>query len=206
MAKQLLPDARWAAIAPLIAADPERPRGGRPPVAAREALIGFSSSCTRRSRGNVFLSRCPHCSGMACWRGSWLGRQPACGRPVHRPASWTSSISPGKSTGRALRSTPRPFLPKRGRRDRPEPDRSRQTRIEAPHHGRSQRPAARPRPDRSQRPRQQGFDRHHRRASAAPASAWKAAKTAAQSARRQGLRLCRDCQDFRVKAGFVTPT
>ena len=39
-AKKLLPDALWDEIAPLFSPDPARPKGGRPPVGSREALIG----------------------------------------------------------------------------------------------------------------------------------------------------------------------
>jgi hypothetical protein len=41
MAKHLFPDALWAELGPLIPPDPERPCGGRPPVAARDALTGI---------------------------------------------------------------------------------------------------------------------------------------------------------------------
>ena len=41
IAKKLLPDALWAEIAPLFPADAPRPKGGRPRVENREALIGI---------------------------------------------------------------------------------------------------------------------------------------------------------------------
>ena len=41
MARKFLPDALWAAIAPLFPADAPRPKGGQPRVENREALIGI---------------------------------------------------------------------------------------------------------------------------------------------------------------------
>lgn len=41
MAKQRLPDDLWAQIAPLMPVPAARLKGGRPPVAARDPLIGI---------------------------------------------------------------------------------------------------------------------------------------------------------------------
>ena len=38
MAKELLPDALWARIAPLLPSEPQKPKGGRPRVSDRAAL------------------------------------------------------------------------------------------------------------------------------------------------------------------------
>jgi transposase len=40
MAKELLPDALWARIAPLLPPEPPKPKGGRPRVSGRAALTG----------------------------------------------------------------------------------------------------------------------------------------------------------------------
>ena len=41
MARPLVSDALWAEIAPLLPPPKPRPRGGRPPVANRAALMGI---------------------------------------------------------------------------------------------------------------------------------------------------------------------
>jgi transposase len=41
MAKPLVTDALWAAIAPVIPVRPPRPKGGRPPIDDRAALTGI---------------------------------------------------------------------------------------------------------------------------------------------------------------------
>ncbi len=68
MAKQLLPDALWAQIAPLFPSDPPRPRGGRPPVGAREALIGILFVLYTATPWERLPFEVAGCSGMTCWR------------------------------------------------------------------------------------------------------------------------------------------
>ncbi len=43
MTKELLPDALWARIAPLLPPEPPKPRGGRPRVSDRAALDSANS-------------------------------------------------------------------------------------------------------------------------------------------------------------------
>jgi hypothetical protein len=124
---------------------------------------------------------------MTCWRRLWAWRAAGVWEALHRRILGRLNLAGEIDGSRA--SVDASAIPAKKGATR-SAHRSRQTRFEAPHLGRSQRPAARPHPDWSQRPRQQGFDRHQRRASAAPASAGKATKTAAQTARRQGVRLC----------------
>jgi transposase len=68
MSKQLLTDALWAEIAPLIPPDPERPRGGRPPIAARDALMGILFILYTATAWELLPFEVAHCSGMTCWR------------------------------------------------------------------------------------------------------------------------------------------
>lgn len=68
MTKKLLPDDLWVEIARLMPADPPRPKGGRPRVEAREALIGILFVLYT----GIPWERLPYevagCSGMTCWR------------------------------------------------------------------------------------------------------------------------------------------
>lgn len=60
MAKELLPDALWSRIAPLLPPEPPKPKGGRPRVSDRAALTGISWEYLPAEMG------CG--SGMTCWR------------------------------------------------------------------------------------------------------------------------------------------
>ena len=68
MVKKLLPDDLWAEIAPLMPVPAACPQGGRPPVAARAALIGILFVLYT----GIPWERLPYevagCSGMTCWR------------------------------------------------------------------------------------------------------------------------------------------
>ena len=68
MAKKLLPDDLWAEIAPLLPADRERPKGGRPPVEARDALIGILFVLYTAIPWERLPFEVAGCSGMTCWR------------------------------------------------------------------------------------------------------------------------------------------
>lgn len=68
MAKPLVTDALWAAIAPVIPVRPPRPKGGRPPIDDRAALTGILFVL----KSGIPWERLPQemgCgSGMTCWR------------------------------------------------------------------------------------------------------------------------------------------
>ena len=68
MAKQLLPDALWAQIAALFPPDPPRPKGGRPPVGSREALIGILFVLYTATPWERLPFEVAGCSGMTCCR------------------------------------------------------------------------------------------------------------------------------------------
>lgn len=68
MSLSLLPDSLWAEISPLLPAEPPKPKGGRPPVPARQALIGIIFILRTGMAWN-FLPREMGCgSGTTCWR------------------------------------------------------------------------------------------------------------------------------------------
>jgi transposase len=68
MAKKLLPDDLWAEIAPLLPPDRARPKGGRPPVEARDALIGILFVLYTAIPWERLPFEVAGCSGMTCWR------------------------------------------------------------------------------------------------------------------------------------------
>lgn len=68
MAKQLLPDALWAEIAPLFPPDPAGPKGGRPRVGSREALVGILFVLYTAIPWERLPYEVAGCSGMTCWR------------------------------------------------------------------------------------------------------------------------------------------
>jgi transposase len=75
MAKKLLPDELWGEIAPLIPPDPPRPKGGRPPVPARNALTGIMFVLYTGIPWERLPFEVAGCSGMTCWRRlrAWQG-------------------------------------------------------------------------------------------------------------------------------------
>lgn len=68
MAKKLLPEALWTEIAPLFPPDLPRPKGGRPPVGSREALIGILFVLYAAIPWERLPFEVAGCSGMTCWR------------------------------------------------------------------------------------------------------------------------------------------
>jgi len=68
MAKTLLPAALWAEIAPLFPPAAPRPKGGRPRVENREALIGILFVLYTAIPWERLPFEVAGCSGMTCWR------------------------------------------------------------------------------------------------------------------------------------------
>ena len=69
MAKPLLPDVLWDQIAPQFPPDPPRPKGGRPAIGSREALIGILFVLHTAIPWERLLVEVVGCSGMTCWQG-----------------------------------------------------------------------------------------------------------------------------------------
>lgn len=68
MAKKLLPDELTAEITPLVPADRPRPKGGRPPVGARDALGGILFVLYTAIPWERLPFEVAGCSAMICWR------------------------------------------------------------------------------------------------------------------------------------------
>jgi transposase len=68
MAKELLPDALWARIAPLIPPEPLKPKGGRPRVSDRAALTGILFVLKTGIPWEYLPAEMGCGSGMTCWR------------------------------------------------------------------------------------------------------------------------------------------
>src|SRR5947199_8681035 len=68
MARELLPDALWAEIQPLLPPEPPKPKGGRPRLPDRAALTGIIF-VLRTGIPWEWLPQEMGCgSGMTCWR------------------------------------------------------------------------------------------------------------------------------------------
>ena len=79
MAKTLLPDALWAEIAPLFPLAAPRPKGGRPRVGDREALIGVLFVLYTAIPWEQLPFEVAGCSVMTCCAACGPGRTPAYG-------------------------------------------------------------------------------------------------------------------------------
>ena len=68
MAKEILPDALWAEIEPLLPSPPPRPKGGRPPLPDRAALTGILFVLLTGIPWEYLPQEMGCGSGMTCWR------------------------------------------------------------------------------------------------------------------------------------------
>jgi transposase len=68
MARPLVPDDLWAAIAPLLPPARPRPKGGRPPIPDRAALTGIIFVLKSGLPWEMLPAEMGCGSGMSCWR------------------------------------------------------------------------------------------------------------------------------------------
>lgn len=68
MAKRLVSDALWAAIAPLLPPEPPKPKGGRPRVPDRACLTGILFVLRSGIPWELLPQEMGCGSGMTCWR------------------------------------------------------------------------------------------------------------------------------------------
>ena len=111
MAKLLVPDDLWAAIAPLLPPEPPKPKGGRPRLSDRAALTGILFVLKTGLPWEYLPAEMGCGSGMSCWRrlrdwheaGAWaalhrvlLERLHAAGQIDWRRAALDSASVPPK--------------------------------------------------------------------------------------------------------------
>lgn len=68
MARPLVPDDLWAAIAPLLPPARPKPKGGRPPIPDRAALTGIVFVLKTGLPWEYLPAEMGCGSGMSCWR------------------------------------------------------------------------------------------------------------------------------------------
>jgi transposase len=68
MAFELLPDVFWSEIEPLLPKEPPKPKGGRPPIPNRQALIGIIFILRTGAAWNMLPKEMGCGSGVTCWR------------------------------------------------------------------------------------------------------------------------------------------
>jgi hypothetical protein len=161
-----------------------------------------SSSCSRAaSRGRCSPGRWAAGPARPAGGGCATGRRPGCGDACTGSCS-TALAKPIGSTGRGRAWTRRACPKKWGRRDRQEPDGSRQAGLEAPPCFRPQGRPAHGSAHRGQRPRLEGLrgDGGRRRADQAPRS-WPTEEAPGETACGQRLRLPR-CREALRRRGI----
>jgi len=137
MSKQLVPDAMWEIVEPLIPPEPPKPKGGRPRVPDRACLTGIVFVLKTGIQWEDLPQEMGCGCGMTCWRrlrdwqeaGGWLGlhrvlldRLGEADRIDWSRASVDSSTIPAKGVKKGARVG--------GRRS--DPDRPWQARNEGP--------------------------------------------------------------------------
>ena len=68
MARPLVPDDLWAAVAPLLPPARRKPKGGRPPIPDRAALAGILFVLKSGIPWEMLPAEMGCGSGMSCWR------------------------------------------------------------------------------------------------------------------------------------------
>ena len=68
MAKQLVTDELWAAVAPLLPTEPAKPKGGRPRLDDRKALTGIIFVLKSGIPWEMLPQEMGCGAGMTCWR------------------------------------------------------------------------------------------------------------------------------------------
>ena len=185
MARPLVPDDLWAAVAPLLPPPRPRPKGGRPPIPDRAALTGILFVLKSGLPWEMLPAEMGCGSGMSCWR-RLRDRQEAGVRAALHRALLERLHGVGQLDWSRASIDSASVPAKRGRGHGTEPDRPRQAGYEAaPRRGRP-RHAARPDAQPGQPPRRQDARPHLGRRAPGPFGApGPPAAASGQAARRQ---------------------
>ena len=187
MPAPLLPESLWLIIEPLLPPVSPKPKGGRPPVPARAALTGILFVLRTGIPWEMLPAEMGCGSGVTCWRRLRDWQAPGYGT-VCTASYWTDCGTQTASIGAAPAWTVRPSRPKKGGRNRSEPDRPRQAGHQTPSDHGSERHPARLFADRGQRSRQHTFRDPSRFCAARRGQARQTEEQTRQAARRQSLR------------------
>ena len=138
MPKPLVTDELWTVVEPLLPKQPPKPKGGRPRVNDRAALTGILFVLKTGIPWEMLPQEMGCGSGMTCWRRLKEWHRAGVWERLHR-ALLDRLGEAGRIDGSRASLDSASVAAPGGREDGPEPDRSRQIGLKAPHFGRPER-------------------------------------------------------------------
>ena len=138
MPKPLVTDELWTVVEPLLPKQPPKPKGGRPRVNDRAALTGILFVLKTGIPWEMLPQEMGCGSGMTCWRRLKEWHRAGVWERLHRALLDRLGEAGRIDWSRASLDSASVAAPG-GREDGPEPDRSRQIGLKAPHFGRPER-------------------------------------------------------------------
>ncbi len=138
MPKPLVIDELWNVVEPLLPEQPPKPKGGRPRVNDRAALTGILFVLKTGIPWEMLPQEMGCGSGMTCWRRLKEWHKAGVWERLHRALLDRLGEAGRIDWSRASLDSASVAAPG-GREDGPEPDRSRQIGLKAPHFGRPER-------------------------------------------------------------------
>ena len=138
MPKPLVTDEVWTVVEPLLPKQPPKPKGGRPRVNDRAALTGILFVLKSGIPWEMLPQEMGCGSGMTCWRRLKEWHRAGVWERLHRALLDRLGEAGRIDWSRASLDSASVAAPG-GREDGPEPDRSRQIGLKAPHFGRPER-------------------------------------------------------------------
>ena len=138
MPKPLVTDELWTVVEPLLPEQPPKPKGGRPRVNDRAALTGILFVLKSGIPWEMLPQEMGCGSGMTCWRRLKEWHRAGVWERLHRALLDRLGEAGRIDWSRASLDSASVAAPG-GREDGPEPDRSRQIGLKAPHFGRPER-------------------------------------------------------------------
>ena len=138
MPKPLVTNELWTVVEPLLPKQPPKPKGGRPRVNDRAALTGILFVLKTGIPWEMLPQEMGCGSGMTCWRRLKEWHRAGVWERLHRALLDRLGEAGRIDWSRASLDSASVAAPG-GREDGPEPDRSRQIGLEAPHFGRLER-------------------------------------------------------------------